>query len=216
MARPKSWDYTSIAALDRDGVCASQTPAAGTVDQALTIAGALASGGVATMDVARHIGVYSGSDISARVFTITGTDRYGRAISDTVTGVNNSTVATQRNFATVTGVTVDLDTGAAVEVGTTGSLDTPWYAQNRFDGDAPTGIGADVTAAASLTWGAETTMDPIRTWDGVVARDSAAHGTVTNKTATFFGSQDFPVSGIRFAITSYVSGGATFHVRPPR
>jgi len=90
--RPKTITF-SMVALDRDGVCLAQAPA---VAGNFTINGALASDGVATMDVARHLTAYAAGDNSGRTITFTGTDRFGREISEEVTGPDGATVSTTK------------------------------------------------------------------------------------------------------------------------
>jgi len=102
-------------AADADGVCQSQTPAAGG-EQNLTINGALSSGGVATFIAARLITIASASDDSGRTFTITGTDVNGDAQTETIAGPA-TTVTGTLYFRTVTQVTVDDNTAGAITVG---------------------------------------------------------------------------------------------------
>jgi hypothetical protein len=106
-----------LTAADADGIALPQTTA-GAAD--LVLAGAFASGGVARLDAQRKVGVHSTGDINAVVFTIYGTDQSGNQITDTVTGVNNSTVSTVLDFYTVTRVAASAIVGTNVEVGTTG------------------------------------------------------------------------------------------------
>ncbi|MGA1112040.1 MAG: hypothetical protein ACO3VO_10630, partial [Ilumatobacteraceae bacterium] len=78
-------------AADADGVCQSQTPAA-TGEQALTINGALSSGGVATFVAARLITITSAGVDDGRTFTVTGTDVNGNVQTETITGPDTTTV----------------------------------------------------------------------------------------------------------------------------
>jgi hypothetical protein len=102
-------------AADADGVCQSQTPAAGGA-QDLTINGALSSGGVATFTAARLITIASAADDSARTFTVTGTDVNGAVQTETIAGPA-TTVTGALYFRTVTQVSVDDDTAGAITVG---------------------------------------------------------------------------------------------------
>lgn len=102
-------------AADADGVCQSQTPAAGG-SQDLTINGAQASGGVASFDAGRLITIASASDDSGRTFTITGTDVNGDTQSEVIAGPA-TTVTGTKYFKTVTTVNVDDDTAGAITVG---------------------------------------------------------------------------------------------------
>lgn len=113
----------SVIVADRDGIAQAQTTAgAGN----LTLNGAGVSGGVATLSPARRVNVFSGGNIAAVTFTISGTDRAGTAITDTVTNVNNSQVATNKLFATVTNVAVDAAVGTNAEVGWTDESISAW------------------------------------------------------------------------------------------
>tara|TARA_R110001592_G_scaffold109278_1_gene304922 strand:+ start:302 stop:922 length:621 start_codon:yes stop_codon:yes gene_type:complete len=107
---------SDIAAVDADGVSTSQTPSgAGN----LTITGALASGGEATLVPARNVTVTSGgSSETGKNFTITGTDVNGNAVSEVIAGPGSSaTVSTTKIFKVVTQVYVDAATAGAVTVG---------------------------------------------------------------------------------------------------
>jgi len=113
----------SAITLDRDGLAQSQSPG-GAVD--LTLDGVGISGGFATFTPPRPAAIFSAANIAARVFTVYGTDRKDTPITDTVTGVNNSTVETNKIFKTVTRIAVDAATGAAVEAGWTATSYTSW------------------------------------------------------------------------------------------
>ena len=120
-------------AADADGVCQSQTPTAGG-EQALTINGAQASGGVATFVAARLITIASASDDSGRTFTVTGTDVNGNAQSETIAGPA-TTVTGTLYFRTVTEVLVDENTAGAITVGmANNSLDVVYAGRARVRG----------------------------------------------------------------------------------
>lgn len=104
----------SVIATDRDGISAAQMTA-GAADALLNGVGVV--GGVATLSPPRRVRVFSGGNIAARIFTIYGVDRAGAAITDTVTGINNSTVASLKLFATVTRVATDAAVASNFEVG---------------------------------------------------------------------------------------------------
>jgi hypothetical protein len=121
-------------AADADGVCTSQTPAAGGV-QNLTIDGAEAISGTAFFVAARRITVTAVGDETARTFTITGTDVNGNALTESIAGPNATTANTDAYFRTVTQVTVDDDTADAVTVGMTGAaIDVVFAGRARLRG----------------------------------------------------------------------------------
>jgi hypothetical protein len=110
-------------AADNDGVCLSQTPAgAGN----LTINGAFASGGTATVAPIRRVTITAAANESARTFTIHGTDSLDQAKQVAIAGPDATTtsvpstsaVALTNVFKTVTQVEVDGATAGAVQVGT--------------------------------------------------------------------------------------------------
>lgn len=119
--RPKTITYT-LAAADRNGLATDTLAGAGN----FTLDGALASGGAVEFDSPRHVTFYSANDDSGVTFTITGTDRQGAAMTETVTGPNATTVSGSKNFATVTQVAGDAATVGDVEVGSGDSAETQW------------------------------------------------------------------------------------------
>jgi hypothetical protein len=114
-----------LAAADADGICLSQTPlAAG----ALTINGALASGGVATIASPAKITITTVADESGKTFTVTGTNYSGSVISEVITGPNNTTGTSSLTYKTVTRIVVSAATAGAITVGNAQSGSSPWIA----------------------------------------------------------------------------------------
>jgi hypothetical protein len=120
--RPKTISVAPATA-DPNGICLSQTP---TEAGDLTIAGALATSGVATLSPPGHISITSASNESGDTFTITGTDRYDAALTETITGPNATTTTGNYNFKTVTQVATDGAATGAITVGSANELDTAW------------------------------------------------------------------------------------------
>ena len=102
-------------ALDADGICASQT--SGATAGTLTINGAKASGGVATLNSARQITLASAANLADKTFTITGTDANGDALTESLTGPNNETVTTSKHFLTVTEIAFTDGTSGTITAG---------------------------------------------------------------------------------------------------
>lgn len=116
-----SFGSSTPAATDRDGICAAQQrTGAGN----LTLNGAGVSGGSYScgFDGGRLITVYSAGNLSARTFTITGTDKDGVSQNETITGPNATTATGTKYFQTVTQVAVDDTIGSDAEVGFAASL----------------------------------------------------------------------------------------------
>lgn len=150
---------------DADGVCTSQ---AGT--GALTINGALASGGVATFDVPRNV---VAGWTNAAVLTVTGTDEYGQEVVES--SASGTSMAGKKAFKTITGVS----SSAAVTgctVGTGDVLGLPFFLQEEamvlkeIQDDAAATAGtllAGVTTEATATTGdVRGTYDPNAACDG--------------------------------------------------
>lgn len=112
-----------LATADADGICQSQTPLAG---GAMTINGALASGGVATLDVPRRVLITATGNESSRTFTLTGTSsNYSGTITETIAGPNATTAQSVLDYSTVTVVSIDAASAGAITVGTNGVASSP-------------------------------------------------------------------------------------------
>lgn len=109
-----------LATADADGICASQTPT-----DAFDIDGALASDGVATLDVARRVlFTFAGAD-AGKTVTLTGTDYQGLAQSETIAAVSASTAQSVLDYKTVTAISISAGAAGAIQVGTNGVASSP-------------------------------------------------------------------------------------------
>ena len=88
-------------ALDADGISAA---AAVGNNAALTIGGALASGGSCTFDAGRIVTILSAGNDAAKSFTVTGTDVNGDAQTESITGANAGTATGSKYFKTISGI----------------------------------------------------------------------------------------------------------------
>lgn len=132
---------------DRDGLAQSQTPG-GAVD--LTLNGALIADGIATFSPPRKVAIYSAGNIAARVFTIYGTDRAGTSITDTVTGVNASTVETNKIFKTVTRIAIDAASAAALEAGYTAISISSWIILGNKAGHTTYRLAVEISGTVNF------------------------------------------------------------------
>lgn len=138
---------------DDNGICLTQTPAgAGN----LTINGALATGGVATMDVARRVLITTAADETSKTFTITGTDWFGNTISEAVAGVDNTTTYTNADFKTVTQVAVSAATTGAIIVGTNGVASGQPLPLDIYQRPY---VGLQVVVSGTINWTIQQTLD---------------------------------------------------------
>ena len=101
-------------ALDADGI---STAAAVGNNAALTIGGALHSGGTVTNASGRKVTLLSAGDDSGISFTVVGTDVNGDALSETVTGANAGTATSSGFFKTITSITAVGDPAGNMSAG---------------------------------------------------------------------------------------------------
>lgn len=152
-------------AADANGICASAT-----INTTGTIGGALASGGVATMDVPRNV---VGAWTNSATITITGTDEYGVAMTET--SGSGTSHAGKKAFKTVTGVVSSTSITSAT-VGSGDVLGLPVALPQVGQCVAELEDGADATAGtlvkAAGAVATATTGDVRGTYDA----NSAANG----------------------------------------
>ena len=158
------------------------------------------SGGVYTMVEAQKIAIDSATaDESTRTFTITGTNRDGSTISESIVGATSGGVSKTINFfKSVSSVTViTTSSGAAsatvgnIQIGVAGTSDTLTYkgAREFGDFDIATSAAATVTAETSST----TTGD-------IDLKDLELAATLGNDTATVQGTLSLKSSKL-FSVT---------------
>jgi len=206
--------FWTWAAPDRDGICAAQTlGAAG----ALTINGALADldyynktgqrRGLLGSNVERTLSLYSSGDLTGVDFTIVGVDTHGQTVTEVLTGPNNTTVYSTKNYASVTSITADDAVGTAVEAGsgTTGTTSL-WPVNHKV---TPCCISVAASVTGTINWDVE------HTFDNVFAagyNQSAGvffeHEDLTGETASGDGNYAFYPTAIRFKVNSSGADGA--------
>ena len=202
MSRPVTWSLT-LDAADADGISLSQTPA---VAGNLTITGALATGGVATMDDARRVRVTTVADESAKTLTIYGTNHDGNAIVESMTGPNATTGDTGLDFKTVTRVAVSAAFTDAVTVGTNGVGSTKWFKANPHI--SPSHISFMIVVTGTVNYDIEHTLDnPDMPANMLEANNTAIptvfnHATIAAQTANVTDSYISPVRGARLTLNS--------------
>jgi hypothetical protein len=107
----------ALVAADPNGIAEAQQTV-GAAD--LLLNGILVAAGVANLGQQRKASLFSSGNIAAVIFTVYGTDQPGNTITDTVTGINNTTVSTLLDFVTVTRIAASATVGTDVIAGTTG------------------------------------------------------------------------------------------------
>lgn len=141
----------SLGAANAALLAASQTPTSGT---ALTLT-------ASQPDVARRILLTYGSEGSARTLVLTGTDRNGNVITETlaVPSGGAGTIYTQQDFLTVTKA-LPLGGGwtAAVTLGTNGVGSTEWF-QRDWLNVSHLGVLGYIAPGKTATYSIEGTLD---------------------------------------------------------
>jgi hypothetical protein len=113
--------------------------------------GSLATGGVATIPVPSQVTLTSTGNISARTFTITGTDYRGQIISEAIAGPNNNTVTTTNTFATVTAISVNGAVGTATSLGNAQAGASPVIPLDMYLNPFNVTLELDITGTNSIT-----------------------------------------------------------------
>ncbi|MGO8916208.1 MAG: hypothetical protein ACLQJR_09900 [Stellaceae bacterium] len=167
----------------------------------LTLNGAAASGGVATLDAQRRVLITSTGNDSGITFTVLGTTQSGTAIQETVTGANAGAVATNQDFLTVTKVSSSGATASTVQIGTNSVGSTPWLLLDQHVTPGNVSLGA-LIASGSVTYTAEYTYDDfLNLAAGAYPTPRTVVG-LTNQSTSTDAQLAFPVKGARLTITS--------------
>lgn len=204
---PVQFTFGGLAAADDDNICASQTPAAA---GAMTINGIAASGGVATLDMARRALITSAADDSGITFRVTGTNADGNPIRETVTGPNATTASTVQDFKTVTEVYASGAAAGAVKVGTSEVASSPWKLSDTQH-NTPASIAWATTVSGTINYDIEYTMqNPNNNQNTMGGAAGNYPSTVTainvtnldNKAVAAQGSMSSPIYAWRATINS--------------
>lgn len=193
----------ALAAPSANNIAASQTPS-GAGNLVLTAA-ALAG---TVPDVPRRVlftpaGAEAGN---GTVWTVTGTNRTGNIISETVAGVDNPATATTVNdFKTVTQIAVNKAQAGAVTVGTSQIASTAWFVLNNAL--TPMNVGIGVVVSGTINYTVEYTYDDPNapftgTWPTVFSISALA-----SKTANTDGSLTTPAFAVRLTQNSFTNPG---------
>jgi len=208
--RPITQTLTLSAAVG-NAVCASQTPSGA---GALIINGANATGGVYTAQngTPRHLTITTNANESTKTFTITGTDRHGAAMSFVTVGASSATTTTYPvAFNTITSVTVSAATAGAITIGFAAASHTGWIPLDRYAGE-DVGIQIELSAGAGLTFTLQKTLDDLQAHEFVESDAVAFNDTTVTGTASAMHMIDLAATGVRFLVTGWTAGSATFTV----
>lgn len=181
-------------------ISTTQTPgAAGN----LTITGAAATGGVATLTTgpaARQVLVTTAADESGKTLTIYGTDANGQVISEQMTGPSGTTGVTTQYFKTVTRVAVSAAFTGAVTVGTNGVGGSRPISLDQW-ASGSTAMQVDVDGTATFT--IKQTLDDISSIDPEIVNWVNHPGTTfVNGTVTAQGNYAYAPAFVMLTLTA--------------
>jgi len=207
-----------LATADDDGICASQTPSGA---GSLLINGALASGGVATLDKPRRVILTFAADETGHSFVITGTStNYGNAtISETIAGATAGVVQSVFDYSTVTSVTISAAATGGIKVGTNGVASSKPLPLDIY---ARSTIALQATVSGTVNYTVSQTLDspwPVGSppWSaGTPSWTWVNHpdGNLVASAATAQGNYAYPPSMTRLTINSG-TGSVVFTVNQP-
>lgn len=168
---------------------------------ALLINGLLATDGIASFPMARHVAIAADADEHLVTFTVIGTDRFGNVLTEDLVGPTaGQIVQTTKNFKTVTGVSVDAALTGNVTLGTGDSLETPWI---PIASDGMIDAGKSISEGGNATVVIQTTLGNV--W--AISEDE-----LPIDRAEGFSIGLMSATAIRLKITKHVSGSVTFDI----
>lgn len=205
-----------LAAASANAIALSQTPSAG----ALTLNGASASGGVATLDKPRRVLFTFAADETGHSFVLTGTTYGSVPISETIAGTTAGTVQSVYDYLTVTSITISANATGAMTVGTNGVASSPPLPLDIY---ARSTIALQCMVTGTVNYTVSQTLDT--PWPAGAAPYSAPtspswtwvnhpDSNLVAATSTVQGNYAYPPSMTRLTINSG-TGSVKFTVNQP-
>jgi len=196
--RPKHITITALT-QDDDGIAeAQQLAQAGELD----LDGTAVVDGVAVLNPARRVTLTCSGNLSGVNFTITGKNRAGTPISETLAGPNSTTVATKKVFAEVSSISADGAVGTNVEAGWGVEAVSAPIPLDRYRNPFNVGIGCTVVSGTP-TFTVEHTFDDVqdREWNEG-SGNWFSHASIEDESTNVDGHYAFAVSAIRIRVTA--------------
>lgn len=199
----------TLASASANNIATSQSP--GTA--ALTINGAAASGGVATIDsatasntaIGRRVIVTSAGNDTGINWTVVGTNSRGNRISDTFAGASGGAAQSNLDFVTVTSITPSAAAAGAVTAGTNGVGSSPWQFMNWDDTPINVAVAIELVIG-SANYTIEYTFDDPNNLRGGVAFalpfSDLSPAALIAASATKDGVFTMPIAALRLTINS--------------
>lgn len=210
----------TIAALDddADGISVTQKPAAGGA-QDLTITGALATGGVATMAAAQIItATWAGND-AGRTLTVTYKDADGISATGTFAGANAGTSQSTFYAKSISNISIDANSDDDVIVGVldaNGAVSPTVRVNSGQTSSFKVGLFVELSTSASLVYTVQHSPDWPESGAYTAGYSNAAQWYSTDGLTALTASDEsnivIPVECVRLQLTSQVSGTGTLKV----
>lgn len=134
-----------------------------------------------TLDVPRNIIITNAGDDTGDTYVVVGTDAYGVAVSETITGANAGVAAGKKAFATVSSITASGASAGNVSIGFGDVLGLPIWVPSAANFIKDWEDGGDITdgtivyGLARATQSTATTADVRGTYDPNSACNAAKH-----------------------------------------
>jgi hypothetical protein len=122
----------------------------------LTLNGSLVTAGVAILDTPRRILFTTTADETTKTILMAGTNWAGDLISETVTLVNTSTVASVLDYKTVTSAYCSAALTGNLSIGTNGVAASPWV---RLDDYGASYISVQARVSGTVNYTLQQTLD---------------------------------------------------------
>jgi hypothetical protein len=200
--RPINFTYAPTASSANNIALAQTTAGAAN----LVLNGSLVAGGVATLGAQQFLLFTTTSNVTAVNATITGTDKSGNTITETLSLPNTTTKASTKSFYTVTSIAVSGAVAANMTVGVNGLGYSQPYPLDIYLRPFSVSVAVTTLSASPPTYKAQYTYDDVfdPNWPNgtQVWIDSA---NMTGKSAAFVEALTAPVRAVRFVITTAAS-----------
>ena len=204
---------TTVLTNDSNGVADSQSPGS----DALTLDGALVSGGVATCAEAQIITLTSGGDDRGITLDVVGTDADGQSTSEDVTGANAGAAVTTKHFKTVSSITPSGGIAGTIYAGPVAANGgaTATFRVNRNQPNFKLGLYVEIPSGSTANVTAQFSPDYPESgdWSSTSYSNNAdwrAVDGLSAVTATDESNIAFNVECVRLLLNSNSGGGVTF------
>lgn len=189
-----------------NGIAQSQTPVgAGN----LTLNGSLVTAGIANLVTPQRVAIHSAGNDSGVTFTITGTNRWGAASTDSFVGASSATYAySNHDFLTVSNIAVSGATFGAVTAGTNGRGSTQWFMPSQLV--TPFNASVAVVVSGTINYTIQYTYDDpnqILSPNSLSPPTQWSLSSMTSLTANADSAFSSPIMAIRMLVNSVTSPG---------